>query len=153
MIIVFVDAHSKYIDAHVVTSATTASSLLKLRQTFATHGLPCTLVSDNGTVFTSQEFQTFCKINGIKHVRSAPYHPTSNGLAERAAQTLKAGLKQTPSPDLEMYRFLSRYCLTPQTTTGQTPAEMLMMRRPRFRLDLVYPALDNRVLNKQTAAQ
>ena len=71
MIVVTVDAHSKYIDAHVVTSATTASTLLKLRQTFATHGLPCTLVSDNGTAFTSQEFQTCCKINGIKHTRSA----------------------------------------------------------------------------------
>ena len=38
----------------------------------------------------------------------------------------------------------------PQTTTDQTPAEMLMMRRTRFRLDLVYPAVDNRVLDKQT---
>ena len=80
MIVVTVDAHSKYIDAHVVTSATTASTLLKLRQTFETHGLPCTLVSDNGTAFTSQEFQT-CKINGIKHTRSALCHPASNELA------------------------------------------------------------------------
>ena len=52
-----------------------------------------------------------------------------------------------------MYRFLSRYCVIPQTTTGQSPAEMLMMmRRPRLRLDLAYPALDNGVLDIQTAA-
>ena len=61
MIVVIVDAHSKYIDAHIVTSATTASTLLKLLQTFATHGLSCTLVSDNGIAFTSQKFQMFCK--------------------------------------------------------------------------------------------
>ena len=140
MIVVIVDAHSKYIDAHIVTSATTASTLLKLLQTFATHGLSCTLVSDNGIAFTSQKFQMFCKINGIKHIRNAPYYPASNGLAYQAVQTLKPGLKKIPGPDLEtrMYRFLLRYCITPQTTTGQTPAEMPMMRRPRFRLDLVY---------------
>ena len=52
-----------------------------------------------------------------------------------------------------MYRFLSRNHVTPKTTTGQTPAEMLMMGRPGFRLVLVYPASDNRVLNKQTATR
>ena len=80
-----------------MTFATTASTLLKLRQTFATHGLPCTLVSDNKSI---SRISKFCKVNGIKHIRSAPYHTASNGLAERAAQTLKAGLKKTPGPDL-----------------------------------------------------
>ena len=51
-----------------------------------------------------------------------------------------------------MYRFLSRCHVIPRTTTDQTPAEMRMMRLPRFILDLVYPALDNRVLDKQTTA-
>ena len=45
MILVIVDAYSKYIDAHVVTSATTAATILRLRQTFSTHGLLCTIVS------------------------------------------------------------------------------------------------------------
>ena len=75
-------------------------------------------MSDNGTAFTSQEFQTFCKINSIKRICSAPYHPASNGLAERVVQTLKAELKKTPGPDLEtrMYHFLSRYRVTSRTT-------------------------------------
>ena len=56
---------------------------------FATHGLPETVVSDNGTAFTSAEFRTFLKKNGIKQITFAPYHPATNGLAERAVQTQK----------------------------------------------------------------
>ena len=58
-----------------------------LRNLFSTHGLPDVIVSDNGTAFTSVEFETFMKRNGIRHARCAPYHPSSNGLAERAVQT------------------------------------------------------------------
>lgn len=155
MLLIIVDAHSKYIDAHVMSSATTTATIRKLRQTFATHGLPCTLVSDNGTAFTSQEFQTFCNMNGIKHVRSSPFHPASNGLAERAVQTVKGGLKKTTGEDLEtrLYRFLMQYRITAQSTTGESPAELLMHRRPRSRLDLVYPATDNKVLDKQAQSR
>ena len=155
IILVIVDAHSKYIDAHVMTSLTTAATILRLRQTFATHGLPCTLVSDNGTAFTSHKFQNFYRSSGINHIHSAPFHPASNGLAERAAETIKDGLKKIKGGDLEtrMYQFLSRYRVTPQMTTGQMPAEMLMSKRTRFRLDLLYPAVEDRVLNKQAKAQ
>ena len=89
---------SKYIDAHVVSAATTSATLTKLRQTFAILGLPSTVVSDNGSCFCSEEFEQFCRANGIKHIKSSPYHPSSNGLAERAVQTVKAGLKKTWQP-------------------------------------------------------
>ena len=66
----------------------------KLRTVFATHGLPEKLVTDNGSCFTSEEFEQFLVKNGIKHVISAPYHPASNGLAERAVQIFKEGIKK-----------------------------------------------------------
>ena len=52
------------------------------------------LVSDNATNFTSEEFGIFMKKNGIRHVRTPPYLPASNGLAERAIQTLKDSLRK-----------------------------------------------------------
>eukprot|EP00731_Ephydatia_muelleri_P028800 Em0020g444a len=73
-----------------------------ISHTFATHGLPDILVSDNGTAFTSAEFQFFAKANGFRHVRSAPYHPATNGLAERAVQTLKNVLKRMTDGRKEM---------------------------------------------------
>ena len=84
MILIIIDAHSKWIDAHVTEVATSAATIGKLMQTFATHGLPDTLVSDNGSCFTSTEFANFMSSNGIRHVKVAPHHPSSNGLAEKA---------------------------------------------------------------------
>ena len=72
-----VDAHSKWVEAHVVDSATSQATIEKLQLVFSTHGLPDTIVSDNGTAFTSDEFAAFVRQNGIRHLTSAPYHPAS----------------------------------------------------------------------------
>ena len=113
-ILVIVDAHSKYIDAHVVSSSSSAVTERMLRRTFATHGSPHVIVSDNASSFTSKEFSWFCALNGIKHVRCAPYHPSSNGLTERAVQTIKNWLKKVTG-DLEtrLLRVLARHPFTP----------------------------------------
>ena len=96
MILVIVDVHSKWIEALTVNAATSNATIEKLQSVFTTHGLPEVIVSDNGTAFTSEEFKAFVQKNGIRHLTSAPYHPASNGLAERAVQTLKSALKKDP---------------------------------------------------------
>ena len=79
-----VDAHSKWLDVQVMDTITSEKIIARLRSIFSTHDLPQQIVTDNGPTFTSEEFT---KQNGIKHTLSAPYHPSSNGLAERAVQT------------------------------------------------------------------
>ena len=118
---------------------------------FATHGLPAMIVSDNGTAFTSGEFQAFVKQNGIRHITSAPYHPASNGLAERAVQTFKAAMKYEDSTPVEtrLLRFLFQYRITPHSTTGVPPAELLLGHRPRSNLDLLHPDLQSKVHTSQ----
>ena len=54
-------------------------------------GVPESVVTDNGQQFAAAEFQEFCHTNGINHILIAPYHPTSNGLAERGVRTFKEG--------------------------------------------------------------
>ncbi|KAK7095401.1 hypothetical protein V1264_006813 [Littorina saxatilis] len=110
MFLVVIDAHSKWMDAYPMNSSTSAATIEKLRQSFAIHGLPETLVSDNGPCFTSEEFEEFMHRNGIKHIKSAPYHPSTNGLAERAVQTLKQGLRKMKSGSIEtrVSRLLSK---------------------------------------------
>ncbi|XP_038139940.1 uncharacterized protein K02A2.6-like [Cyprinodon tularosa] len=151
MFLIVVDAHSKWIDAYPTNTATSQVTIEKLRQCFSIHGLPQTIVSDNGTCFTSQEFATFLKQNGIQHKTSAPFHPASNGLAERAVQTFKQGIKKTKGDTLEtkIARFLFNYRITPQSTTGLSPAEMLMSRRLRSTLDLLLPDVKSKIRKKQ----
>ena len=51
-------------------------------------------MSDNGPQFAAAEFDNFCKSNGIRLIKVAPYHPSSNGLAERSVKIIKQGLKK-----------------------------------------------------------
>ena len=138
MLLIIVDAHIKFIDAHIVLSATTSVTLTKFRQTFSLTGLPHTIVSDNGSCFTSDEFEQFCCANGIKHVRCSPYHPSRNGAAERAAQTMKFGLHKTKGNlDDRLYTLPAWYRVTPQVTTGRAPAEFTLKTPPHTRFDLL----------------
>ena len=151
MFLVIVDAHSKWMDAYIMSSITSTRTINKLSELFSIHGLPQKVVTDNGTSFTSSEFQEFMASNGIKHVTSAPYHPSSNGLAERAVQSFKLGLKKTPGKNIQvcLSKYLFKYRITPHSTTGVPPAELLMGRRLRSKLDLLYPELSDRVEREQ----
>ena len=94
MILVLIYTYSKRIEAHVVSSSTSEVTIEHLSQIFATHGLPKSIVSDNGSCFTSEEFSKFVKQNGMQNIRTAPYHLASNGLAERSVQIIKNCAKQ-----------------------------------------------------------
>ncbi|PIK55838.1 hypothetical protein BSL78_07267 [Apostichopus japonicus] len=155
MFLIIVDAHSKWIEIHVMNSSTIVKLLLQTCVKRLQFGIPRMIVSDNESCFTREVFAYFCKQNGIKHVTSAPYHPSSNGSAERAVQTFKQGVKKLTRGSLEdrVARFLFKYRITPHSVTGVSPSELLMGRKLRSRFDLVHPDIQNRVLLKQQAQQ
>ena len=140
-----------------MTSTTANKTIDELRLIFASHGLPEELVSDNGPQFVSHEFSEFMRKNGIKHILVPPYHPSSNGAAERSVRVLKEALiKQVfegtkgMSIKHRLANFLLRYRTTPHSTTGVTPAELMMKKKLRTRLSLAKPNLAQAVQNKQT---
>ena len=153
MILVAIDAHSKWIEAVCTSTTSSAVVIEELRTLFAKFGLPESVVTDNGTGFTSQEFKGFLQANGIRHTTSAPYHPASNGLAERAVQVVKKGLKKVTSGSMtsRLAKVLFTYRITPHSTTGISPAELLLGRQPRTRLDLLRPNTAARVEGRQLA--
>ena len=103
MFLVLIDAHSKWMDVFPVHSATTSATLECLRRTFAIHGIAETIVTDNGSCFTSEEFATCMLNNGIQHICVAPYHPASNGMAKRdvSVQTFKQGFTKMKEGTIE----------------------------------------------------
>ena len=111
-----------------------------LRHLFSHFGLPDHIVTDNGTQFTSHEFGTFLRKNGIVHTKTAPADPATNGLAERYVGHFKkktTQMKTSEEPLQErLDKFLFTYRITP-TTFGKAPAELLMNRLPKSRFDLL----------------
>ena len=151
MFLLMVDAHSKWLEVHMSSSSSSTSTISMMRKSIASLGLPEVIVSDNGTTFTSDEFVQFLRKNEVRHVRTPPYHPASNGLAERAVQTFKEGMKKLKDGSLEtkLSRFLFKYRLTPQSSTGISPSEMMYGRRIRSQLDNLHPDLNKKTRQVQ----
>lgn len=147
--LVVIDAYSKW--PEIIRTNTTSSSKTTaiLASVFARFGSPLQIVSDNGSQFTSDQFQSFCKINGIEHIRTSPYHPMSNGQAERFVDTFKRSLKKLDSEgnlDDNLDTFLKAYRTTPNKNCpdNKSPAEIVFKRKIRSVFDLLKP------LNSQT---
>ncbi|XP_060782844.1 uncharacterized protein K02A2.6 [Neoarius graeffei] len=132
MFLVVVDAYSKWPEVFIVKNATTTKTVEVLHTLFVRTGLPERLVSDNGSQFTSEEFQSFIRRNGIKHTTAVPYHPATNGLAERSVQSFKQSMKTMSNSHMslqeKMAKFLHAYRNADHATTGQALAVLFMGR-------------------------
>ena len=139
--LLIVDAHSKWPEAIPMNSTDAVQTIKAISNVFATHGLPEQIVTDNGPQFSAGKFQNFCRSNGIIHTFSPPFHPRSNGLAERFVDTFKRAMKKGDASSEEQRRqlFLFTYRTTPHSTTKKTPSELLMGRQLRSTLDLLHP--------------
>ncbi|XP_064479259.1 uncharacterized protein K02A2.6-like [Ornithodoros turicata] len=136
-----VDAVTKWLEVRPVSTATSSALIDALRAIFATFGLPQLVVSDNGTAFASSEMKPFFSRNGIRHVTSAPYHPSTNGQAERMVQEFKRALKKHTQGSIHcrLSRFLLSQHITAHAVTKGTPAKQMFGRELRTALDAIHP--------------
>ena len=152
--LVVMDSHSKWPEICPMKSTNAEATINELRNIFARNGLPQQLVSDNGPPFRSADFETFMKMNGVKHILVSPYHPASNGLAERFVGSFKRALTSAQNDKIginqQISRFLLTYRTTPHATTGVTPAHLFYGRELRIRLSLVKPSVHDDVQRKQS---
>lgn len=140
---IVVDATSKWIEVVPMKTITSFYTIRALREIFARFGLPSIVVTDNGTNFVSREFQDFLQSNGIVHKRTAPAHPSTNGQAERTVQSFKVALRAAMNDSgdlhLKLQRFLLQYRKVPNSSTGKSPAEIMLRINPRSLIDLIKP--------------
>ena len=127
-----VDYYSRYIEIAKLTTTTSTGVINHLKSIFARHGIPQTIVSDNGPQFSSSQFSQFTKEFHIHHVTSSPCYLQANGEAERAVQTVKGLLNRSEDP----YMALLAYRSTP-LKQGYSPAELLMGRLIRTTLPVI----------------
>ena len=85
--------------------------------------------------------------NGIVHETAAPYHPSSNGLAERAVQTFKEMMKKSAEGSLlaEVSLVLFSYIITPHMTLFC----LRCLRKLHSILDLLHPDLNRGIEVRQ----
>lgn len=141
--LVLVDAYSKFCDIQIMVSTNLSKVIEKLTAFFSLFGLPNEIVTDNGPPFQSHGFKMFCRNHGIKCTKSPPYHPQSNGQAERFVRTVKTVFKKfclenrTENLNQRVNKFLIYHRNTPSSTTSLTPAQLLFSYKPKILLDLV----------------
>lgn len=140
--LILVDAHSKWIEVFPTTTITSRATINILRSCFARWGIPVVLVSDNGTQFVSKEFDAYISQLGIKHIKTAFYKPSTNGMAESTVKIFKNACKDFVGENMreKLDKFLFKHRITPHTTTGVSPAELMQGRTLRSVFDLLKPA-------------
>ena len=153
--LVCVDSKSKWAEIRAIRDApTSASTIALLNNIFSFHGFPATIVSDNASIFTSDEFRAYCSNAGIIQKFIAPGHPATNGLAERNVQTLKRRLKCMPDGPIQdrLQKILAFYRATP-LASGKSPSELYLNRQIRLRLDAIFPAPNQSDTPRRPTAQ
>ena len=133
---------SKYPEAIPLKRVDVESVAEGLCEIFSRTGIPPQILTDQGSVFTSKLMKQLCHILDIKHIKSSPYHPESNGCLERWHATLKAVLRKYPERHKDWDRLI-KYVLfacraAPHTNTGYSPFELVFGRQLRGPLDVVH---------------
>ncbi|UYV84025.1 K02A2.6-like [Cordylochernes scorpioides] len=137
-------AYTKWLEIVIIKDITSRTIIGHLREIFARFGLPELLVTDNGRQFVSSEFEEFTKINSIRHTKTSPYNPSTNGLAERYVREFKNSLRKNQGKDsveINLQRFLFAHRAFPQTVLKESPAELLMKRNLRSRFSNLIPKM------------
>ena len=141
--LIVIDSYTKWPEVLRCKRPTTGVAITFLHELFAQFGVVECLGSDNWSQFTSADFKGFCDTFQIKHISTPPFHPRSNGLAERFVDTLKRALKKvsgTPSKKA-LQQFLQVYRITPNPNTPVTtlPAETMFARKIRPLFEKLLP--------------
>ena len=98
-VLVICDYPTRYPEAYAMTTITTTAVAEKLMDLFSLHEAPREILTDQDTNFMLELLQELHKLLGVKSICTSPYHPQTNGLAERFNQTLKQMLKKVLMTD------------------------------------------------------
>ncbi|KAJ8359388.1 hypothetical protein SKAU_G00159130 [Synaphobranchus kaupii] len=126
--LVVIDYYSNFPEMALLANTSSACVITHTKSIFARHGIPHTVVSDNGPCFSSREWHEFAEQYDFNHVTSSPLYPQSNGKAEKGVHIIKQLLKKGVDSDSDPYLALLSYRASP-LECGLSPAELLMHQK------------------------
>ena len=144
-VLVVMDHFTRYVQAFVTknhTARTTAQVLYN--NYFSVFGFQQHLMSDQGTEFCGKVIAAICSLLGVEKIRTTPYHPQTNGSAERVHQTLQCMIgKLDPEKKKKWLAHIGSiiiaYNSTRSLVTGYSLYYLMFGRRPRLPIDLLFP--------------
>ena len=141
-----IDDHSRLDLLSKARPTTTGADVVAgFRVAFRRHGIPASVLTDNGAVFTGKPrgggrvaLEVELDLLGVRFHHSRPYHPQTCGKVERFHQTQKKWLAAQPPPatlaDLQrQLDWFRRYYNTirPHRAVGRRPPEQAYLARPK----------------------
>ena len=127
-LLVVSDYYSNYIEVEKISKPNTSGITKALMVIFAQYGVPDTLVSDNRSQFSSEEFCRFATHWGFEHITSSPRYPQSNGKAENAVKTVKRLFTKCAESGQSEIRALLDWRNTPTEGMSTSPAQRFLGR-------------------------
>ena len=142
--LVVVDHFTRYVQAFVTKNHTVRTTARVLYNNyFSVFGFPQHLMSDQGTEFCGKVIVAMCSLLGIEKIRTTPYHPQTNGSAERVHQTLQCMIGKLDPEKKRKWpahigSIIIAYNSTRSLVTGYSPYYLMFGRRPRLPIDLLF---------------
>ncbi|XP_062614536.1 uncharacterized protein LOC134276295 [Saccostrea cucullata] len=129
-ILTVIDEATRYPDAFALPSCEAERIADTLITLFSRVGIPKTILTDQGSNFTSALLKDLYEKIKIKGITTTPYHPQANGKVERFNGTLKSMLKKLCMENGEDWDVLLPYVLfayreVPHEETGFSPFDLL----------------------------
>ena len=108
---------------------------------FTRFGIPAEILSDQGSQFTSSLMHRVLQLLDVRHIKTSPYHPETDGMIERFHATMKAMLLRKDSPSGEWDRLLPYVCFAYRSAahavTGHSPFALMFGREVQGPLTLL----------------
>ena len=109
---------------------------------FSVFGFPQHLMSDQGTEFCGKVIAVMCSLLGIEKIQTTPYHPQTNGSAERVHQTLQCMIgKLDPQKRKKWPAHIGSIIIAYNSTRSlvtRSPYYLMFGRSPQLPIDLLF---------------
>ena len=153
-VLVVVDYFTHYVQAFITKNHTARTTAWVLYNNyFSVFGFPQRLMSDQGTEFCGKVIAAMCSLLGIEKISTTPYHPQTNGSAERVHQTLQCMIGKLDPEKRRRWlahirSIIIAYNSTRSLVTRYSQYYLMYGRRPRLPINLLFPTRRTQMLTR-----